>query len=165
MRFAYYPGCSARSTCAELNVATNRVAERIGLDLLQLESATCTGARELRAIDPVSGKIAWEHKEQFPLWAGTLTTAGGLLFTGTSDGYIKAFDQKTGKELWKFQTGSGIVSIPVTWEMDGEQYIGIQSGYGGAVPLWGGDMAELTKQVSQGGSMWVFKLPKQVASR
>ena len=119
----------------------------------------------LRAINPVTGKIAWEHKEQFPLWAGTLTTAGGLLFTGTSDGYVKAFDAKTGKEVWKFQTGSGVVSVPVTWEMDGEQYVGIQSGYGGAVPLWGGDMAELTKQVSQGGSMWVFKLPKQVASR
>ena len=119
----------------------------------------------LRAINPVTGKIEWEHKEQFPLWAGTLTTAGGLLFTGTSDGYIKAFDTKNGKELWKFQTGSGVVSVPVTWELDGEQYIGIQSGYGGAVPLWGGDMAELTKQVSQGGSMWVFKLPKQVASR
>ncbi|URI06692.1 methanol/ethanol family PQQ-dependent dehydrogenase [Aquincola tertiaricarbonis] len=119
----------------------------------------------LRAINPVTGKIAWEHKEQFPLWAGTLTTAGGLLFTGTSDGYVKAFDNKTGKELWKFQTGSGVVSVPVTWEMDGEQYVGIQSGYGGAVPLWGGDMAELTKQVSQGGSMWVFKLPKQLASR
>lgn len=118
----------------------------------------------LRAIDPQTGKIAWEHKEQFPLWAGTLTTAGGLLFTGTSDGYVKAFDQKTGKELWKFQTGSGVISVPITWEMDGEQYVGIQSGYGGAVPLWGGDMAELTKQVSQGGSMWVFKLPKQVAS-
>nr|MBP7330052.1 PQQ-binding-like beta-propeller repeat protein [Alicycliphilus sp.] len=86
--------------------------------------------------------------------------AGGLLITGTSDGFVKAFDNKTGKELWKFQTGSGIVSVPVTWEMDGEQYIAIQSGYGGAVPLWGGDMAELTKQVSQGGSMWVFKLPK-----
>jgi succinate dehydrogenase / fumarate reductase cytochrome b subunit len=53
MRFAYYPGCSARSTCAELNVATHRVAARLGLELLQLESATCTGARELRAIDPV----------------------------------------------------------------------------------------------------------------
>ena len=52
MKFAYYPGCSARSTCAELNVATHRVAARLGLDLLQLESATCTGARELRAIDP-----------------------------------------------------------------------------------------------------------------
>ena len=53
MKFAYYPGCSARSTCAELNVATHRVAAKLGLDLLQLESATCTGARELRAIDPV----------------------------------------------------------------------------------------------------------------
>lgn len=117
----------------------------------------------LRAIDPKTGKIAWEHKEKFPLWAGTLTTAGGLLFTGTSDGYVKAFDQKTGKELWKFQTGSGVVSVPITWEQDGEQYIGISSGYGGAVPLWGGDMAELTKLVSQGGSFWAFKLPKQLA--
>ena len=114
----------------------------------------------LRAIDPKTGKIAWEHKEKFPLWAGTLTTAGGLLFTGTSDGFVKAFDQKTGKELWKFQTGSGVVSVPITWEQDGEQYIGISSGYGGAVPLWGGDMAELTKLVSQGGSFWAFKLPK-----
>ena len=114
----------------------------------------------LRAINPQTGKIVWEHKEQFPLWAGTLATAGGLLITGTSDGFVKAFDNKNGKELWKFQTGSGIVSVPVTWEMDGEQYVAIQSGYGGAVPLWGGDMAELTKQVSQGGSMWVFKLPK-----
>ena len=52
MKFAYYPGCSAQSTCAELNVATHRVAEKLGLELLQLESATCTGARELRAIDP-----------------------------------------------------------------------------------------------------------------
>jgi succinate dehydrogenase / fumarate reductase, cytochrome b subunit len=53
MRFAYYPGCSARSTCAELNEATHRVATRLGLELTQLESATCTGARELRAIDPI----------------------------------------------------------------------------------------------------------------
>ena len=53
MKFAYYPGCSARSTCAELNEATHLVAARLGLELLQLESATCTGARELRAIDPI----------------------------------------------------------------------------------------------------------------
>jgi len=53
VRLAYYPGCSARSTCAELNVATHRVAARLGLDLVELEAATCTGARELRAIDPL----------------------------------------------------------------------------------------------------------------
>ena len=52
MKFAYYPGCSARSTCAELNQATHAVAARLGLDLEQIDSATCTGARELRAIDP-----------------------------------------------------------------------------------------------------------------
>ena len=84
---------------------------------------------------------------------------GNLVFTGTGDGFFKAFDAKTGKELWKFQTGTGIISPPITWEQDGEQYIGVTTGYGGAVPLWGGDMAELTKPVAQGGSFWVFKLP------
>jgi succinate dehydrogenase / fumarate reductase, cytochrome b subunit len=53
MKFAYYPGCSARSTCTELNEATHKVAARLGLDLLPLDSATCTGSRELRAIDPI----------------------------------------------------------------------------------------------------------------
>ena len=113
----------------------------------------------LRAMDPKTGEVAWEHKEKLPLWAGVLATKGGLVFTGTGDGYLKAFDDKTGKELWSFQTGTGIISPPITWEMDGEQYIGVTTGYGGAVPLWGGDMADLTKPVPQGGSFWVFKLP------
>lgn len=113
----------------------------------------------LRAMDPKTGKVAWEHKEKLPLWAGVLATKGGLVFTGTGDGYLKAFDDKTGKKLWSFQTGTGIISPPITWEMDGEQYIGVTTGYGGAVPLWGGDMADLTKPVPQGGSFWVFKLP------
>ena len=118
----------------------------------------------LRAMDPVTGKIVWEHLEDMPLWAGVLTTKGGWVLTGTSDGYVKAFDAKTGKEVWKFQTGSGVVSQPVTWEMDGKQYVGLASGYGGAVPLWGGDMADQTKQVSQGGSFWVFEVPQATAA-
>lgn len=119
----------------------------------------------LTAIEPMTGKIVWTAKEKLPLWSGTLSTKGGLVFTGTSDGFVKAFNAKTGKELWKFQTGSGVVSIPITWEMDGKQYIGIGSGYGGAVPLWGGDIADLTKPVSQGGSFWVFELPKELAAK
>ncbi|MEZ2746579.1 quinoprotein ethanol dehydrogenase [Halopseudomonas bauzanensis] len=122
----------------------------------------------LRAMNPTTGKVEWEHKEPLPLWAGVLATAGNLVFTGTGDGYFKAFDSKTGKELWKFQTGTGVISPPITWEQDGEQYIGVTTGYGGAVPLWGGDMAELTKPVAQGGSFWVFKLPsweQQTAKR
>ncbi|MDD2815523.1 MAG: methanol/ethanol family PQQ-dependent dehydrogenase [Thiotrichaceae bacterium] len=113
----------------------------------------------LRAVNPKTGKVEWEHKEKMPLWSGVLATAGNLIFTGTGEGYVKAFNATTGEEVWKFQTGSGVISSPITWEMDGEQYIGITSGYGGAVPLWGGDMAELTKPITQGGSFWVFKIP------
>jgi alcohol dehydrogenase (cytochrome c) len=118
----------------------------------------------LRAFNPTTGEKVWEHKEAFPLWAGVLATAGGLVFTGTSDGYIKAFNAGTGEELWKFQTGSGIISCPVTFEMDGKQYLAFASGYGGAVPLWGGDMAVLTTQVSQGGSFWMFEVPAELAA-
>ncbi len=73
MKFAYYPGCSARSTCAELNEATHLVARRLGLELVQLDSATCTGARELRAIDPAAFYalniriLALAERERLPL--------------------------------------------------------------------------------------------------
>ncbi|MEM1188535.1 MAG: methanol/ethanol family PQQ-dependent dehydrogenase [Pseudomonadota bacterium] len=112
----------------------------------------------LRAIDPTNGQIVWEHKEHMPLWGGVVTTGGDLVFAGTSDGYVKAFHAETGEELWSFQTGSGVVSQPIVYEVDGVQYLALASGYGGAVPLWGGDMAEMTKTVSQGGSFWVFAL-------
>ena len=114
----------------------------------------------LRAIDPKSGDIVWEHKNNAPLWGGVLTTGGSLVFTGTPEGFLKAFDAKTGQELWKFQTGSGVVGCPITWEMDGEQYVAVPSGWGGAVPLWGGDVAKKVKYLNQGGSLWVFKLSR-----
>lgn len=114
----------------------------------------------LRAVDPKTGKIVWEAKNETPLWGGVLTTAGNVVFTGTPEGYFKAFDAKTGKEVWKFQTGTGVVGCPVTWEMDGEQYVAVPSGWGGAVPLWGGDVAKKVKHLNQGGALWVFKLSK-----
>ncbi|TYO84810.1 PQQ-dependent methanol/ethanol family dehydrogenase [Oceanicella actignis] len=118
----------------------------------------------LKAIDPTSMKVVWEYKNNAPLWGGVMTTAGGLVFMGTPEGYLKAFDADTGEELWKFQTGSGIVGQPITWEMDGEQYVAVTSGWGGAVPLWGGEVAKKVNYLNQGGSVWVFKLPRQLAS-
>ncbi len=112
----------------------------------------------LKAIDPLTGEIKWEYKNDAPLWGGVMTTAGGLVFTGTPEGYIKAFDDETGDELWKFQTGSGVVSQPVTYDIDGTQYLAIVSGWGGAVPLWGGEVAKKVNYLNQGGSVWVFKL-------
>ncbi|MBI3102366.1 MAG: PQQ-dependent methanol/ethanol family dehydrogenase [Burkholderiales bacterium] len=114
----------------------------------------------LRAINPKTGKIEWEIKNNAPLWGGAMTTAGGLVFWGTPEGYLKAADAKTGKELWKFQTGSGVVAPPVTWEENGEQFIAVVSGWGGAVPLWGGEVAKRVNFLEQGGSVWVFKLLK-----
>ena len=114
----------------------------------------------LRAVDPKTGKIAWEVKNNAPLWGGVMTTAGGLVFYGTPEGYLKALDAKSGKELWKFQTGSGVVAPPVTWQDGGVQYVAVVSGWGGAVPLWGGEVAKKVNFLEQGGSVWVFKLMK-----
>lgn len=118
----------------------------------------------LKAMDPMTGKIKWEVRNKAPLWSGVLTTAGGLVVYGTPEGYLKVLDDETGKLLWQFQTGSGIVAPPATWEMDGEQYIGVASGWGGAVPLWGGEVAKTVKYLNQGGMFWVFKLPKKMAA-
>ena len=99
-----------------------------------------------------------------------LSTADGLtgwgeaapweVFTGTPEGKFIALDAESGDVLWSFQTGSGIVGQPITWEQDGEQYVAIISGWGGAVPLWGGEVAKAVQHINQGGALWVFKLPK-----
>ncbi len=114
----------------------------------------------LRAVDPKTGKIVWEVANDAPLWGGVLTTGGNLVFWGTPEGYLKAADAKSGKVLWQYQTGSGVVAPPVTWQEGGEQYVAVVSGWGGAVPLWGGDVAKKVSYLEQGGMVWVFRLMK-----
>ncbi|MFL5412051.1 MAG: PQQ-dependent methanol/ethanol family dehydrogenase [Myxococcales bacterium] len=114
----------------------------------------------LKAIDPATGKVVWEAHNRGVLWGGVLATKGGLVFTGTPEGYLKAFDAKTGKQLWEFQTGSGVIGSPITWEQDGEQYVAVASGWGGATPLWGGEVAKMHAAINQGGALWAFKIPK-----
>ncbi len=118
----------------------------------------------LKAIDPASGKIVWQVNNKAPLWGGVLTTAGGLVFYGTLEGELKALDDTTGEVLWSFNTGSGIVAPPVTWEQDGEQMVAVMSGWGGAVPLWGGEVAKTVAHLNQGGMVWTFRLAKKLAA-
>ena len=130
----------------------------------------------LTAWDPVRRKPVWQLPENFPVWSGTVVTGGNLVFYGTMDGWFKAVDARTGKELWKFKTDSGVIGQPVSYRgPDGHQYIAVLSGVGG----WSGAivsgpidprdsaaalgmvsvMADLPKHTRAGGTLYVFALP------
>ena len=82
------------------------------------------------AWDAVAGKKVWEIQEKFPVWSGALATAGDVVFYGTLDGWFKAADAKTGKPLWKFKVGSGVVGEPITYRgPDGKQYVAVYAGH------------------------------------
>lgn len=102
----------------------------------------------LTAMDPSTNKIVWQKTTKYPMGGGSglLSTAGGLLFHGESDGNLVAYDIKNGDELWKFQTGAGANAPVMTYEIDGEQYVAVLSG--------GNNL--LFSQ--RGDSMWAFKL-------
>lgn len=133
---------------------------------------------QLTAWDPVARKQAWAIPENFPVWSGTLATAGGLVFYGTMEGWLKAVDAKTGQLLWQFKAGSGIIGQPVTYRApDGRQHVAVLSGVGGwagAIVAGGLDprdatagkgfaaaMADLPEQTTKGGMLYDFALPQR----
>lgn len=125
------------------------------------------------AWDNTKGKIVWSLPEPFSVWSGALATAGDVVFYGTLEGYLKAVDAKTGKELYKFKTPSGIIGNVTTYEHKGKQYIAILSGVGGWAgiglaagltdPNAGlgavGGYAALSSYTNLGGQLTVFALP------
>jgi alcohol dehydrogenase (cytochrome c) len=130
------------------------------------------------AWNPVTGKMVWSKKEHFPVWSGTVVTAGNVAFYGTMNRWFKAVDAKTGKTLWKFRTGSGINGQPVTYRgPDGRQYVAVLAGVGGwsgavvagkldaNIPYgalgYVGATEDLPKDTSRGGELYVFALPKK----
>ena len=125
------------------------------------------------AWDPIEGKIKWSLPEQFSVWSGALATAGDVVFYGTLEGYLKAVDSKTGEELYRFKTPSGIIGNVFTYEHGGKQYVGVLSGVGGwagiglAAGLTNandglgavGGYAALSDYTALGGQLTVFALP------
>lgn len=113
------------------------------------------------AIDVNTGKITWQYKAPQPMVGGALTTAGGLVFTGEQNGYFEAFDVKTGKLLWRFQTGAGIHAPPITFEIDGKQYVAVASGDGGWTAGFGavGIPNYPVTGGQKGDALFVFALP------
>jgi alcohol dehydrogenase (cytochrome c) len=117
---------------------------------------------ELQAWNLRTGERVWTHAYESPNWGPVLATGGGLVFTGgTNDRYFHAFDAATGKLLWQYRTNSGITGVPTSFEVDGVQYVAVQSG-------WGVDAQGMTARIDrarntetivpQGGVVWVFAL-------
>ncbi|MEP7382851.1 MAG: PQQ-dependent dehydrogenase, methanol/ethanol family [Gemmatimonadota bacterium] len=130
---------------------------------------------EFIAWDASTGRKVWGITEPFPVWGGAMVTAGNVVFYGTLDGWFKAADATSGKVLWKFKVGSGVVGNPVTYRgPDGKQYVAIYAGVGGDMgALIAGDVAsnlpydvrergttlpDLARYTSWGGMLFVFAL-------
>jgi alcohol dehydrogenase (cytochrome c) len=110
---------------------------------------------ELKAFDAATGRQVWSWRHAHPIVSSALSTAGGLVFTGTGTGELVALDARTGQLLWQFQTGSGIHSNPITYSVNGKQYVAVASGWGGwmkgfAPELYGG---------TRGSALIAFALP------
>ena len=145
----------------------------VGATLSMYPPAGETNMGNFIAWDGKTGKIAWTNKEEFSVWSGALATAGGVVFYGTLEGYLKAVDAKTGKELYRFKTPSGIIGNVMTYDVGGKQYVAILSGVGGWAgiglaagltdPTAGlgavGGYAGLSNYTALGGTLTVFTLP------
>lgn len=116
-------------------------AWNLGLDFsLFVEAPTRLPPGHLLAWDPVAQKERW--RAQYPvMWnGGTLATAGNLVFQGTADGRFVAYTADKGEKLWEVKVGTGIIAAPVTYEIDGAQYVAVMAGWGGAFALTGGSV-------------------------
>jgi len=137
-----------------MNMKTSEVGYIAGTPYLgataDMYAAPGDGYRgEFMAWDPVKRKKVWEIHENFPVWSGTVVTAGDVAFYGTMDRWLKAVNAKTGEVLWTFRAPSGFIGQPVTYQgADGRQYVAILSGVGG----WSGAVAvaELDPRVRNG---------------
>lgn len=110
----------------------------------------------LRAIDPLTGKAKWEFPTTVPMNGGTLVTEGNIVFSGAQTGELYALNAETGAKLWEFRTGSGIIAPPVTYQLDGKQYIAVASGIGGVYNNLSNDID--LANINPGGAIWVFEL-------
>jgi len=114
----------------------------------------------IKAWDPVKQKEVWFNMDDLPWAGGTLSTAGGLVFHGDIRGWLKALDAKSGKTLWKFNAGSGIGQGPMTYELDGKQYLAVVAGRTTGIPAFLGKIGErMINPFPEGGTLFVFRLP------
>ena len=139
-------------------------------NLLQLGMLVKSIRGRLSAWDPITQKEVWKKYQTLPWNGGILSTAGNLVFQGTSDGELIAYNAKTGNQLWSYDLQTGIVAPPITYSINGKQYLSVVAGYGGVFALQAG----LPPKYSGGpinGRIVTFaldskeQLPKRIANK
>jgi alcohol dehydrogenase (cytochrome c) len=125
---------------------------------MQYEAGVSAG--EYVAWDPINKKKVWSIPQKFPTPGGTMTTAGNLVFFGNLEGTFNAVDAKTGAALWSAKTVSGVSAAPMTYQVDGKQYVAILEGRPTVIPGFvGGKMGEdMVKATPAGGKITVYAL-------
>ena len=145
----------------------SEIGGQLGLDVAPLAMPADTNIRNemlaamtghLLAWDPVAQKEAWRVEYPGPSNGGTLSTAGNLVFQGTAGGEFRAYAADTGEQLWSFPSQTGIIAAPMTYSIDGEQYVAILAGWGGLWDVNFGILATKSGFTPNISRMLVFKL-------
>ena len=155
-RLMYVPTIESCLALVKEGGAFKRGDVFLGGSIGDTDGTTLKSYGHLSAIDPESGNIKWRYRDKYPLVGGALATGGGLVFTGNQEGYALALDDMSGEVLWKFQTGSGIRSQPITFKLDRRQFVAIASGTGGIAVSMIGEPPLRTL----GSALLVFALPR-----
>jgi alcohol dehydrogenase (cytochrome c) len=114
----------------------------------------------IAAIDLSTGKTLWTRRQRFPIASAALATAGGVVFNGSLDRYFRAFDDRTGKVLWETRLAASPNAYPVTYAVNGEQYVAVVTGGGSSVDTSGRFLVPEMENPTQGVTLSVFKLPR-----
>ncbi len=142
------------------NTGVNFSLASLPSDEAQLQAVKSMLKGRLLAWDPVKQEAAWTFEHAGPWNGGVLSTAGGLVFQGTAGAHFAAYDAASGEQLWTFFGQTGIVAGPVSYEIDGEQYVAVASGWGGAYALAYGGVVPTGSEAGV-GRVLVFKLGGQ----
>lgn len=154
--FAYVNSPNYTYKAGAWNVGTDLLANALPTDKAQIAAAKAAFKGRLIAWDPVAQKARWTVEHPYFWNAGVLTTGGGLVFQGGAGGEFVAYNAADGKKLWSYTTTNGVVAAPSTYEIDGEQYVAVMVGYGGAGPLSASFL--LPDRPRLPGRLMVFKL-------
>ncbi|MBL0966554.1 PQQ-dependent dehydrogenase, methanol/ethanol family [Blastomonas sp. UPD001] len=156
--YPYIPAAGWKPSKIGFNVGMDTANNAMPADNAVREAAKKATKGVLIAWDPVAQKERWRVTLGGPWNGGVLATAGGLVFQGNAMGNFVAYDSASGKNLWSFEAQTGVVAAPMTYSIDGEQYVAVLAGWGGAWPITAGVLSDMSGPVRNISRLLVFKL-------